>query len=669
MIAGTLLACGPPPTGQPKDASDVAVDGTPGPGGVVVSDAATNDSYDRTPVPAPGELVLHFRWKNPGSTVTTAAGFANLPAGMVNAPLQAMVTGAIDEAVGSAVNAEELAKVVDLDAPIDMVAVADISKPSPVPEPMMGWSVGLTSLDAALATSRGKPEQLADGVWRVGTAEKWAASCAVAAAAGKAKARLVCVERKRHLKKMASYMARNVATMPEPAGDMHASLNLRGVLNKYGRMWSNQARGLPIIAEELKNGVPIFDKAIIEAANALAVEAGGLIADADSVHIDWALDSTRGMTSKMEIRFAGSKSWLVQRMLDGADQKGPPPAMFWHLPNKTDAASYARAGDPDRWTPVVKNVQSLLEGMLEGEKIGTAGDRRALAALLRLPTKKFAASVQASGHLDSPPAGAPPQMADMMDSMLGWNLVGIEDEPKAMKAWLNDAVRAYNRPTLQRLVKKEMGSDAKHLPRVRTIGAPRELGAGALAIEITIPKIDDPMAELNMGGPPPMGTKPPKAKTIDVKFHVVLMGDNGRTWLGMGADLKGLTKVMATVKGKTPGPDTIANRREWAMLKSTRHNVVSVTSLEGFLGALQPIIDMATSMAPGSVSGPLNKGLAALKKMPNRGKTPIVLSADTQPGAKPSMKVEMKVLTGTLEDLGFLGATVVKIIEDEGRAP
>ncbi|HHH30503.1 MAG TPA: hypothetical protein ENK57_19475, partial [Polyangiaceae bacterium] len=425
FLTAALAGCGPPAAPPETPPGGTVVDDG---GGTVVADAAGGKDYDTSPVEAPGELVLHLRWKNPGATIANAAGFASLPPAMVNSNLRTSVQEILDEIISGDVNPERMSGVVDLEAPIDMVGVADLKGRGPAPEPMMGWSIGLTSVDGALAASKGEPAKLGPGVWKIGTDNRWGSKCAVSAAAGKSPARLVCVEKKRDLEKLAAYVARNVAAMPEPAEDVSATLNLRGVLDKYGRKWANMARGAPVFAKEFENGVPAFDQALMDIANALAVEAGGLINDADSVRVAVSLDPNEGLVSKLEFRFAGSKSWSVQTMLDGADKRGPAPDHFWMLPASSEWVTFGRAGNPARWEPIFDTLSSLVEGLLEGEKIGTPGDRKAIAKLIRLPTGKYAASVAANGHFKSA-TGKDSGFNDVIDATVGWQVVGVDGDP------------------------------------------------------------------------------------------------------------------------------------------------------------------------------------------------------------------------------------------------
>ncbi|MEZ4442821.1 MAG: hypothetical protein R3B72_27240 [Polyangiaceae bacterium] len=668
LMVGVIACGGPPPATPNTQKNDVVIDD--GSGKQVVADAPGAGKHDVSPVTAPGELVLHLRWKNPGATLATAAAFAKLPAGFVNQNLRSVVRDALDETIRNTVNAEKMSQVVDLDAPIDLVAVADVSGRGPVPEPMFAWSVGLTSLDAALAASNGKPEPMSNGAFRVGTAEEWASPCAVAPAAGKSPARLVCVERKRMLEKLVPYVARNVATMPEPERDLRATLDLRPILDKYGRQWSSQVKGLPILVEDFKLGNPTFDRALVEAADALALEAGALIADGDRVVAELGFSGPRGVDAAFEITYAGSQSWLVQTITESASRKGPPPAIFWQLPEESAMATYAHGSDPTRWEPIMKNLATLLEGSLESIKIGTAADRSALADLLRLRSKKAVASVSATGAFDSGKA-APTTMQGMIDSFMGWQLLGIEDDAKEYKGWLNDAVRAYNRPAFQKALKKELGSDAKHLPKVKTVRAPREAGAGALAIEVTVPEVEDAMADLLAAGgpvPPPTSPTPPKkAKTVDLKGYLLLMADGDRTWIGVAGDLDALAKLMATTKGKTPGPGTLDKRTALSRFRTTRHNGATFSSLDGAIDSMRPLLAIfATAGAPSSLVQQIEQALAGL---PNKGVTPVVLTGDVEAGAKPKLHIELNVPKETLEDLGFLVEQALTLAAGMGGRP
>jgi hypothetical protein len=608
-----------------------------------------DESYDVSPVADPGPLVVHVRWKNPSATLDTAARVMRLPSAFINANLHLAVQESVQELLGDKVEAKAFAEVVELEAPIEFVLVADTSRGGPVPEPIHAVSVGLSSIGRARDAAKGRPHKIAAGLWRVGPPpQPWEDVCAIAASSGKSPGRLICTSGERELARIAPYVARNVPTLADPPSDVRAEVNFRPLFDKYGRQWITQVRGLPVIAEELKNGIPSFDDALMDAATALATEAGALISDADKIVVDATVNESEGVLISGKVSFLGKKSWLVQTVVDGANLAGPAPDIFWQLPASSETVNYSRAGDPARFDDILEVSRRLVEGALEKEKIGTQGDRKAISKLLRFPVKKGAPYVVASGHFATAPKGN--VMQDVLDATLGWQLFGIEDGPAAIKSYLDDAVAAYNRGGLQAYLKKEMGSDAKNLPIVKKGGAPGGLGGAASGIEIRIPNLDDPTAV--MMTPPGRGA-PPKAKTTDVTIHVVLMPDGQRTWVGIGSDANALAQLMKGLKGPKPGADSISSRAELAMFKSGRHMSGGFTTLDGLFGSVRPMLSMMSRMGGAGMSemAQVNQVLA---RMPNKGKTPITMFTDVGAGGRPSLTFSGRVGRDTLIDVGFL---------------
>jgi hypothetical protein len=642
-ITAVLGACNgsQKPVKGPEPPAPTSVDGTPAPA------PDGGGSADLAPVPEIGELIVHVRWKSPAATIAQMARFAKQPGSAADTMVHEIAAGFLSEAIGGKVKADQFADVVAADAPIDIIVVADTSKNAQVPAMIAAWSVGLSSLDRALAASKGEPKKLAGGAFKIGTSQKWGAPCAVAPSVGRSPARLVCTEKDKNLEKVTGYLTRNVAALPDPASDIHGEVKLRGLLDKYGRSWANQARGLPILADELKLKIPVFDDAVAEAAAALASEAGNILADADGVVLDAKLDEQRGLTVSATLKFADKKSWIVQTILDGSDQAGAAPDLFWNAPKDADTLSYSHGGDPARWEPILRVGRGLIEGGLEHENVATAGDRKAIAGLLKLPFKKNAVTVMASGHFDDQP-GTKNAVQDIANAALGWSIIGVDDKPAVLKAYFDEAVKTYNRQSLQSWFKKEMGAeDSKHLPIAKTGKAPAALGKDSMAIEITVPAIP----EIPQGGPtPPDQGKP---KTVDVKAYILIMGDGDRTWLGFAADRDGLAKLMAQAKGATPGADTIASNAALGRFKNEKHSALTVTSIEGLVGMLKPGL-MATMRAAPGAPNELQQILAIIEKMPNKGTSLIVGSGDVNAGSKPTLTVGIEVPKGAVEDAAYL---------------
>ncbi len=623
----------------------------PGVGTQIAADGEAGDEsdapFDVSPVAAPGEVVVHLRVKNPHGTLSTLASYANVPGGRANTLIAQGLKGLLRDGLDAKVDVDAFAELVVTDAPLDVVVIADMSQEGQVPEPMLAFSLGLSSVPAALSASKGH-KKLANGVWEIGTQERWGDPCVVAAAAGKAPARLICGERKKHLEKVAAFVARNVPTRPDSAHDLRVEVSLRGILDKYGRQWANQAKGLPVLMGEAKIGIPKFDQALMEAADAVAEEAGALIRDADAFVLEVGVDETKGADVAVQLRFADSQSWTVQALTDGQGAGGPAPEIVWKVPAESEHVFWGRSGDPARFQPALAIGRALLEGAMEKEKLGTAADRQAIASLLRVVQQgKHVPSVVALGHF--PGATTPKNITDIVGDAMGWYLMGFDEKPAEVKKWLEDAVKVYNRPTLQKVLKDELGSsDAKHLPIVKTTAAPAGLGGGALAVEVTIRDLEDPLDDGgNPAGPDPTG----KPKTVDLKGYLLLIGDGERTWLGVATDKAKLLKLMVGVK---TGANTLANRTDLGRMQTEAHAAGGVTSVAGMVAMIRPAV-FALMAAPSGQAASLGQEIMKIiEQMPHKGRTPIFSFTDVDAGAKPRIDWSVNVPKGSLEDLGHL---------------
>ena len=671
-----VLACGgtptpppkqPPPTEQSGAGTKIAAE--PEAGGPEVA-------ADVSPVPAPAEIVGTLRWKNPAASMAALANYAKMPAGFVDANVRAGIKEMLHDKLSELVDPGPFAEAVATDAPLDVVLAVDTKGTQP--KPLMATAFGLSSLRGALGALKSKPKPVGPGMWQLGSEESWGPRCVIAAAAGRAPARMVCGDRMEEVVRLAPFMARTMPTQPDGPADISLDVHLKGLSQKYGQMLANQARGLPMLAEELKLNIPGFDKAVDEAATALAEEAAALIFDVDAIKLDLTVDAQRGAVVSGKLGFAGKKSWLVGTMVEGANLAGPAPEAMWRLPKDTETLSWGHMGDPGRYTKILANLQALLQGGLEKLKFASPADHAAMAKLLRLPFGKDVATVAATGHFSGATAvkaGAGSFFDRLFGSSIGWSVMGVEENSTALRAYLSEAVQVYNRPTLQAAIKKEMHSDAKYLPIVKTVPAPGSLGAGSLDIEVRIPNVEDPMAEAARGPmavppPPPVGHGGPKAPkpvkaakvpTTNITFHVLLMADGQRTWIGFGVDREALAKLMATVKGTGPAADGIETRPGMLAFKRGRHVSGGMLTLQSVIGAIKPGLSMAMQM--GGASPEVQQILTLLEQLPNKGMTPMIMVGDATEGGAPSTSFEMTIPRESLEDVGYIVRNVMSLIK------
>ncbi|MSP24749.1 MAG: hypothetical protein EXR75_06205 [Myxococcales bacterium] len=589
-----------------------------------------------------------MRWRDPARSIRTVAGYASVQQELVETYMNAPRALAL-ELLGSHVDPAVFGALVDPSAPIDFVIAADTS-PSLMPTPFMGISIGITSLDRALGASSGKPDEIGSGVFKLGSGDSFGQSCAVMRSNGRTPARLVCGDRTRDLTKLGPYMARTLTTEASVGGDIHGELTLRPIFDKYGSKWALQAQGLPVLASELLIGIPKFDQAVKDSAAAVANEAGALMKDLDGVTFDASIDPSAGMTTTMELRLRDKTSWAAKTMVSGASRAAPAPPIFWHLPASSTSAGYGFGADPTLWEPIFATGRALIEGGLEKQNVAGAADRKALAALFRIGESAHDASVAASGSFPDASAGAS-AFAQVLGQTVGWHIVGMQGRPKATTQYVKDVVAAYNRPGLAAWLKTALGAEARFLPTVKVVAAPRELGAGATALKLSVANIPDPMA-IAIGITAGSGAANPT--TITVELHLLVMVDGERSYVGLALDRDRLANLMQSLRGAAPGPESLKQLATLARFRQEKHNSATFFTLQGVIGGMQSSLSNALSAAPSGMGSIGRVLLGQLFLMPNKGVTPIVVYGDVADGPRPKVSFTFHAPSPALADFGFI---------------
>jgi len=613
---------------------------------------ATGPTYDLSPVAEPAGLVGLVRWKNPGSTfsnITTCAGF---PSEIIQGGLQEALNAVFRKAFRGQANSKELAGLVALDAPLDAAVALDPQ--SARGKPAFAFSVGLSSLDRARgALEAASPlVELTPGVWRVGEKDRRDMSCVLAASAGATPARLVCGQREKDVTALAPYLTRTLPTTAPLQSDLHAEMRFVPIDERLGGMLRQQLRGLPVLAQSQATiGDPAFDQAIVDAATAISTEVGAIASDLDRLTIDASVTPSTCANTTLALQMRGKSSWLTGTMIDGADRAGPPPAIFWRLPKESLSAGFGRGADPARYTDILRVLRTLVEGGLTKLQIGSPADRKALADLLQTTLSKGTNVVQASGRIDAPPPKLGPKATEqdkanaMLNSFLGWHLMGFDESAEAMSKRLKDFVSVYNRKGLMDPLKKELGDDARLLPVIKLVPAPAKLGKGALDVEV---KVEFPAKEKGFEGEakPKKGAKK-KEEMIRFGFHFLLMPDGKDTWLSFGTNRDELVKRLLSVKSGTPDSETIAARTDLGPLKDGKN--VSGGFLTPNLFIKAAVAGMQSSPRP---PAELPDILTVLGSLPHKGDSPIFVTTAVNAGDKPRVALSLDVGKPVFEDIG-----------------
>lgn len=623
------IGCG----GSTTQTQPAAPEGGGGAGNLAGVPAGTPDL---SPVAAPAELVVVGRLNNPAKIVDTIAGWSKLP---------------VDWRQLLAREEPGLERVVYLDAPVEFAVALDPNGSGQFPQPLAVVSVGLTSLQGAVDFARQKGEpvrQVRAGIYRVGSGGD---SCALAASAGKAPARLVCGERPEDVDGLLPYMTRGLPNQQLGSADFHVELRAEPIRQRHGRELRQLKLLAPFAVRDFSLDNARFDRALKDAAHGVAEELIALAEDLDTMVID---ASIRGdaIESNWTLRFRSSGSWSAQTLAAAGQRSGAPSENFWKLPGDADSASFAVGMDPKRYEAIRRTLAELLDGWLEHERVPRKV-RDDLVDLVEEAFKTEGASAYASGSLPFVAGGK--SDADMARqaarATVGWHVMAIQDKPETYKKYLGNVVRSYNDPQFRKLLETRLHVKPKELPKLATRGA-RGLPAGSTVYELSIPP------ELFDGGPPPAGVrKPPPGKPI--AFVLVVVPQGQTTWLGLSADEKVLTeKLNLALKGAAE--KSLASRPGLASLKTTSAVSGGFFSIASFLGGMQ------TWFARGDGGDP-EQIFAA---MPHRGRTAIThLAVVKREGKGVTAQWKIQIPKGVIEDAAAAGPALAAGGMGSGSAP
>ena len=624
VALGVLSGCGgggAPPAESPGTGAQIAGSG----------DAAleVEESPDLSPVPAPAELVAVARWSKPGATADTLMAWTNLPFDWRRL-LQA--------------KEPELAAVVALDAPLDAAVALAPNLGKRMEQPHAVFAVGLNSLDQALDFIRDKGESLrktSPGVYVIEDGGEL--SCAVAASVGATPARLVCGERPADVDALLPYVTRGLPNEELGGGEIHVEVRAEPFRQAYGRQLRQlKTAGLALQLRRLQLGSPRFDRALADAAHGLADELLLLLDDLDRVSLDFnASSSTAELEVLLSATLRGSQSWSVQSMHEAESLSGVAPDLFWRLPSDVARATYGVTGDPKRFAEIRRTLAELLDGFLAYEKL-PAGVRDQFVRIIDDTWLSAGHSVSAEGDV-GPAAGQKLNAADReretVRRELGWLLMGVEERPTRVKAYLDRIVKAYRDRQLRRFLQRRLDVEASELPRVRVRRANgRGLGPGSTQYEFAIP--GEAFSEYSFEDNRLIEGKP-------LPVYLVLMPDGQVSWLGFSADREVLYEKLALVR-KSAGRTTLATRSGLSELKRQRAMSGGFVTLAGLVG-------------PGLLGGALPEDLdlgEALERAPHRGETPmLVFSTIDRTGANTHVTLRLRVPKAVVEDAVAAGVS------------
>lgn len=594
---------------------------------VSAAPVAKEEAPDLTPVAAPADLVALARFKTPRTAVETISAWAGLPY-----KLHDVLPAEL----------KDLESVVAWDAPLEAAVALDPLGEGKVPQPLAVVSLGLTSLDGALSFVRGRGQrvrQLRAGVYRIGDSEAW--SCAIGVALGSAPARLVCGERANDVDGLFNYATRGLPSLPLPSLDFQMELRLAPVKTKYAAEIGSARLLGGFLLREVQLDNPRFDRALSDVAYGLIDETTAFVQDLDKVRIEGNLDSGKSVANlRFDMKFTSQKSWLVQASAETLSMAEPAPEAFWQLPADSTGAGYTVGWKPGRLKPLGHTLSDLLDAFLATEKVPTAlrdQSTKALDGLFAMNTKH----VLARGELTDIPS-EPLLAADYR--ALGWEIAGIEGDPKALLALMDGIHGVLNNRDLPRALKAQgLTLDPKlmlklsgHAVNVKGFKPGAKVYHLDVPVEVFAKLVKQYGVEL-----PLVKTKTP-VKTLPLSFIVAYDGE--RTWAGESPDEKALIKRLEGLKD--PKQAALRTREGLEALKGTPRvagGFLTVASFSGQLGAA------------GAHGADADQMISAL---PHHGQTPIVYTADLS-ASGPELSSSFLVPRASIEDIGALVPVLV----------
>jgi hypothetical protein len=663
LLIASATACGPAPApvAAPVKPDVVAP--------VATATASASAGPDLSPVSEPADVVGIVRWKSPITTAGNLAGCAGISPMFVEINARMGADVMLRKLVRGGPETRQLAALISLDAPIDLLVALDPS--DQVRMPLWAVAMGLGSLDGAkvaISPEGQQPKEIAPGMWAL-KGER-GASCAVTASAGHTPARLVCAERDKTLLALAPYLARTMPSLDLGGSDIHAEARVAVVRKRYGEVALNALQALPgAVTGEYGTGDARTDKPLFEAATAVEEDVAKLFGDVQKVTLD--LKSERSgacLRASAELELGTKNSWLASTLSDRLDRDGPPPPIYWRQPKDADLALYARGADPARFTAVLAKAREIVDGELAKEGVGSAAERKKIVELIDLPFGKDSNVTLSHGTIDAAiPADASAKGAQQkaieatLTRMTGWTLIGVDEGPAAMKKIVTGLANAYKQKGVEAGLKKLAGSEAKYLPAVKSGTAPSSLGAGSEALEITISNLEVP--------PPPNGPAPKPAATMSLKVNVILMPDGNTTWLAIGLSKDDLVKKLLAVKSGASDKDQLSSRAGLEGLKNGKQ------MLGGFVSAAmitQPVAAYFLGDAvidPRYASAEGTQFAQALLGLPNKAQTPLLIQAGGAQGTTTKLSLAFDVQQGTVEDLKTLGVGNYALLRRWGLLP
>ncbi len=492
---------------------------------------------DRSPVAAPAGLFAVGRVRAPARLVDRVLEWAALP---------------LDWRRLLASEGKGLAKVVDLDVPIEFAAALVSDGSDGEPTPLAVISAGLSSLDDAVAVLREAGVDLSEekpGVYRLDP--NGDTSCAIAVALGSSPARVVCSD-EAGLAALLPFAARGLPTMAISEADVSLQLMAKPAQERFAPELRRMRQAIvPWLLREFSLDSPSFDRALVEALQGGANELFTVIEHADKLTLEARLDESRqSLAVEAALTMRSSNSVLSQTVTEFASRAAVPSPRFWGLPSDAESVSWSDWGGTRGTDALRESAVGLLQGWLEHQGI----DKSAIQGvphLVDLVVGPGRPLLTSSGTGPALPAGS--------TEAPRWFAYGLASPLKEVERGLDAAVSVGKSPAFRR-ANADWAFKATKERRV-----PKGIRGQALEYRVVLPSaLASPSALLDGQATPSTPAHSPRhaaererkrtTKASDPAYVIIAFQSGDVTWLVGAEDRAGAEWGLRQVVGPSQSP-------------------------------------------------------------------------------------------------------------------
>ena len=292
-------------------------------------------AVDLSPVAMPDDVIGVGRLARPRAFVETLANWSGFPLHLTDVLPS---------------DAQFLNQVVAWDAPVEAAAVLNRHSTEKAASPEYVVSVGLTSLNAALAAAKDKgyeATRVSPSVYRVPLSDE--AFCAIAAAAGATPARAVCSKHWQDIEDLLAYATRGLPREDFGGKDLYLALKPAPLQQRYAQEISSLPLFVGIGLRQIQTDSPRLDRALADASYGIAGELKTVALQLDGFEVSARVDdSTKSLDFGYSFGFTKDDSFTAQLFQDAGRRSSAPTDVFWDLPRTANAGNFFVGFDAKR---------------------------------------------------------------------------------------------------------------------------------------------------------------------------------------------------------------------------------------------------------------------------------------------------------------------------------